>query len=95
MLLFVKPFGNENSLIRVNKLVIPLNRIFDISGFGSSIIINYDSGEYIEVDSGIYQKKVESVRIVFNSEDAVDKILRQFYKACNNGSGAFYFGEGD
>lgn len=74
-----------------HQIVIPLARVFDIWSAGNDLIINYDSGELIEVE-GTYQKKVESVKVTFNSDDDVNKTLRQFYKACNTGSGAFFIG---
>lgn len=83
MLLFVKVYSRQN--------VIPLNRVFDIWSAGNTLSINYDSGELIEIE-GTYQKKVESVKVTFETDDDVNKALRQFYKACNAGAGAFFFG---
>lgn len=83
MLLFVKVYSRQ--------IVIPLNRVFDIWSEGNALLINYDSGELIEIE-GTYQKKVESVKVTFETDDDVNKALRQFYKACNAGAGAFFFG---
>ena len=87
MLLFVK-----NSDVNIGQIIIPSFRLYDIWAVGCRININYDSGELIEVE-GTYQKKVETASVVLDNEDAVNKLLRQFYKACNNKAGAFFFGE--
>jgi len=86
MLLFVKTSNTFSS-----DIIIPVGRIYDIWAANCHININYDSGELIETELG-YQKKLETITVVFNSADEVNKILRQFYKACNNKAGAFYFG---
>lgn len=88
MLLFVKLSGQFGSM---NRVVIPLSRVFDIWSSECAININYDGGELVEVE-GTYQKKLETVRIKFDSSDDVDKAMRQFYKACNDGKNAFFFG---
>lgn len=87
MFLFLQPAD-----LAVSKLVIPTERIYEINAGSCSIIVNYDSGEVIEVD-GTYQKKLNSVRVVFDSPDEVEKIMRQFYKALNSNANAFYFGK--
>ena len=86
MMLFCKPSNMVS-----NRVIIPLNRVYDIYCLDVSLSINYDSGELVEVE-GTFQKKLESVRITFESADELDKIVRQFYKALNSGSNAFYFG---
>ena len=83
MMLFVK--------VGSNQVVIPLARVFDIWSQGNNLMINYDDGELIEIE-GTYQKKIESVKVTFDSDDEVNKTLRQFYKACNTGAGAFFIG---
>jgi len=88
MLLFI-----DNSDSVMSQVIIPISRLYDIWSYGCRININYDSGELVEVE-GTYQKKIESLSIVCESEDVVNKLLRQFYKACNNKAGAFYFGTG-
>lgn len=87
MLLFVKPTGST-----AERIVIPLARVYDIWSTSCSIYINYAGGAMMEVVDGTYQPKVDTARIVLDSKDEVDKIFRQFYKACNAGAGAFYFG---
>lgn len=84
MLLFMKISGGQ--------VIIPTERIYNICAVGCRVSVNYDSGELLEVGS-MYQKKIETVSVVFDSDDLVNKILRQFYKACNNNAGAFFFGE--
>lgn len=85
MFLFVKD-------VNIGQIIIPSFRLYDIWAVGCRIHINYDSGELIEVE-GTYQKKIETVSVVLDNEDVVNKLLRQFYKACNNKAGAFFFGE--
>lgn len=86
MLLFI-----DNSDSVMSQVIIPISRLYDIWSLGCRININYDSGELLEIE-GTYQKKIETVSVVLDNEDAVNKLLRQFYKACNNKAGAFYFG---
>lgn len=86
MMLFCKP---DETIVR--RLVIPLARVLDVIAFSKSIVINYDNGELMEVEGNMV-KKIESVKIKFDSTDEVDRIIKQFYKACNNDVGAFYFG---
>lgn len=74
------------------RVVIPLNRVYDIRALSSSIIINYDCGDLVWLDGDKYEKKIESAYIEMENADEVDKLIRQFYKACNAGSNAFYFG---
>lgn len=83
MLLFVK--------IGSRQIIIPLAHVFDIWSFNDELNINYDSGELIEVE-GTYQKKIENIQIHFETDDELNKVLRQFYKACNAGAGAFFIG---
>lgn len=87
MLLFLQPTD-----LAVDKLIIPFDRVYDIWASSCTVVFNYDSGELVEVE-GTYQKKLCSVRVVFDDSDEVDKIMRQFYKAVNAGSKAFYFGK--
>ena len=84
MLLFTKPNN-----MAASRVIIPLSRVFDIYATDCSININYDSGEMVEV-AGKFEKKIETVRVTFDSADEVDKIFRQFYKAVNANSRAFY-----
>lgn len=87
MLLFVKPSG----CIPVSQIIIPLERVYNIVSVGRKININYDSGEVVYIENS-YEKKIDTVSIDFVDDDEVNKILRQFYKAVNNQSNAFYFG---
>ncbi len=87
MLLFTKPNN-----MAASRVIIPLSRVFDIYATDCAININYDSGEFVEV-AGKFEKKIETVRVTFDSADAVDKICRQFYKALNANNRAFYFGD--
>ena len=75
-----------------SRVVIPLNRVYNIVTSGCSIIINYDCGDLIWLAESHYEKKIETTRVTLDSPDEVDKVMRQFYKACNANSGAFYFG---
>lgn len=90
MLLFVFP-----SNMYVQKLIIPSSRVYDIAASDCSIIINYDSGELVEVSQGKFEKKIESVKVTYDSFDEVDKVTRQFYKAVSNRAAAFFFGNSD
>lgn len=74
------------------RVVVPLNRVYNIVASSCTIIINYDCGDLVWLDGDRYEKKVESVSVTLDSPDEVDKVFRQFYKACNSGSNAFYFG---
>lgn len=84
MLLFIK-----NRDVPVNQYVIPLDRVFLIWVSGSSVNVNFDGGEYIEVE-GTYQKKLEIVSVKFSSPENANKAMRQFYKAVNTDSKAFF-----
>lgn len=90
MLLFCKPNN-----IPVIQIIISTSRIFDIVAAGCRININYDSGEVTEVSENTYQKKIETISIIYDSADDVEKAIRQFYKAVNNHSAAFFFGNID
>ena len=74
------------------QIIIPLNRVFDIISTGCRININYDSGELMEVRENVYQNKIDTASIIYDSPDEVDKTIRQFYKSVNNNSNCFYFG---
>ena len=87
MLLFCKP--ND---IPVNQVIIPLERVYNIIHSSCRININYDSGELMEVAENTYQPKIDTASIVYDDTDSAEKTLRQFYKACNNNAGAFFFG---
>lgn len=87
MLLFLKP-----EKMYASKIVIPIERIFDIWAAGCAVNVNYNNGELVEIE-GNYVPKVETVHIVFDDSDEVDKVMRQFYKAVNSNSKAFYFGK--
>ena len=87
MLLFVSP-----SNMYVRKVIIPLERVYNISVSDCSIIINYDAGELIWLDGDKYEKKIESIRITFDSPDAADEFIRNFYKSVYKGVPVFHFG---
>lgn len=76
------------------RIIIPLNRVYEIKASGKTITIDYDGGEitYLDNEGSAVAPKVETIKINFESEDELDKIMRQFYKACNNKAGAFFFG---
>jgi len=76
------------------RIIIPLNRVYEIKASGKTITIDYDGGEitYLDNEGSAVAPKVETIRINFENEDELDKIMRQFYKACNNKAGAFFFG---
>lgn len=76
------------------RIIIPLNRVYEIKASGKTITIDYDGGEitYLDNEGSAVAPKVETIRINFETEDELDKIMRQFYKACNNKAGAFFFG---
>ena len=76
------------------RIIIPLNRVYEIKASGKTIAIDYDGGEitYLDNEGSAVAPKVETIKINFENEDELDKIMRQFYKACNNNAGAFFFG---
>lgn len=86
MLLFIK-----NRDVPVNQYVIPLDKVFMIWVSGSSVNVNFDGGEYLEVE-GSFQKKLEIVSVKFSSAENANKALRQFYKAVNADAKAFFLG---
>lgn len=94
MLLFVDRNDVSNTNYQDSKTIIPVNRVYDIVVSGCRIIVNYDGGDLVEIE-GTYQKRIDSVSVVFDSPDKANKVIRQFYKACNSGSLAFYFGSKD
>jgi len=87
MLLFT---SNEDN----GRVIIPLSRIYEIESQGRRIRIAYESGE---IDVSIVDcppfPKLGCVVLTFDTEDEVDKVMRQFYKACRDGARAFYFGK--
>lgn len=87
MLLFVSP-----SNMYVRKVIIPLERVYNIAVSDCSIIINYDAGELIWLDGDKYEKKIESIRITFDSPDEADEVIRNFYKSVYKGVPVFHFG---
>lgn len=74
------------------RIIIPSERLYNIVAVSCSVVVNYEGGEMCWVDDNNLVPKIETVRVTFNSPDEVDKIIRQFYKACNNKVGAFFFG---
>lgn len=76
----------------VSRVVIPVNRVYDILTLGNTIIVHYENGDIVWLDGDRYEKKLETVSIKYEDSDEVDKVIRQFYKACNAGNNAFYFG---
>lgn len=74
------------------RVIVPLSRVYDIRALETSVIINYDCGDLVWLDGDKYEKKIESVFIEFADEDEVDKVIRQFYKACRDNANSFYFG---
>lgn len=74
------------------QIIIPLARVYNIVLSSCSVVINYDCGDIVWLDGDKYEKKIETVRSVYDSPDEANKVIRQFYKACNNNAGAFFFG---
>lgn len=87
MLLFCKP---NSEFIR--QVIIPMSRVIEIIASENRINIIYDKEEVVEVAHKTFQKRVETVSILYDSGDDTDKAIRQFYKACANNSGSFFFG---
>lgn len=87
MLLFCCP----NNMSGCDRIIVPLERVYEIYSFGCDIYVNYDNGELVETE-GKFLKKIESIKMTFDSADDANKIFRQFYKACSVNAGAFYFG---
>lgn len=75
-------------------VVIPSSRLYNISVLDNKIEIRYEGGDLIDVEGTMYSK-LEVVTIHYESKDACNKALRQFYKACANNQNAFYFGGSD
>lgn len=88
MLLFCKP--NTNS---INNIIVPLARVYNIISNGCRVIIDYNGGDCIEVENGNYQNKITEVVIYYDSEDEVNKAIRQFFRAVNSNANAFFFGQ--
>lgn len=74
------------------KIVIPENRIFNIIIYETTIIVNYDLGILSQDESGAFQHRIESARIIYNSATDADNAIRDFYKACASNKNTFYFG---
>lgn len=88
MLLFCKPITNSP-----DNIIIPLDRVYNIISNGCRVIIDYDAGECLEVYEGNYQNKITELVIYYDSEDEVNKAIRQFYRAVNSNANAFFFGQ--
>lgn len=73
------------------RVIIPLSRVYNICSSENRIIINYNCGDLINVE-GNCVPKIETVRVILDSSDEVDKTIRQFYKACQSNAKAFFFG---
>ena len=86
MLLFT---GDETG-----RVIIPLSRVYDIESKGRKVTITYESGEieYMIVDAPPMPKR-GIVTLKFDTEDDVDKVMRQFFTACKDCRNAFYFGK--
>lgn len=78
-------------LLFAGNMVIPERRLISIDFVESSIKIIYDCGEFVSVE-GMYVPRVGTFKLVLSDEEEVNKIKRQFYKACKEGSQVFYFG---
>lgn len=64
---------------------VPLNRIFQIYADKNKLFIVFESG----FDG--FKSGVDSVCVKCNSEDEVQKLFKQFYKAVRDGANVFYF----
>ncbi len=78
-------------MLFIGEKVLPSSRLIDIVFVENAIKINYDGGDLLDVE-GTFYRKVETERIILESADEVNKIKRQFYKACASNQNAFYFG---
>lgn len=76
------------------KVAIPFNRVYQIFVHKSSIICNYDGGEFTymgDYDSALVSK-VETATVTYESEAAANDAFRKFFVSCTANQGAFYFG---
>lgn len=72
------------------KSAIPENRIFRLQLVGKEIVIEYDGGEIITEDSGIFPK-VETIILKYENEEKATEKMRGFYVACLEKKGAYSF----
>lgn len=85
MLIMVSPNGSDAVIC------IPYNKIYNIKFEGKSVFIVYDSGGFIEVNSQ-FISQAEIVKVTYDSDDKLKKVIEQFYNAIKKSEKVFYFG---
>lgn len=78
-------------LLFVGDTVISERRLINVVFLENVIKVNYDGGEMLEVAGQMYPR-IETLRLVLENAEEVNKVKRQFYKACKEGLNVFYFG---
>lgn len=78
-------------LLFVGNTVISERRLISINFIGNEIAVNYDSGGVLDVEGGMCSR-FETINLTLENEEEVQRIKRQFYKACKDGMNVFYFG---
>lgn len=85
MLIMVSPNGSDAVIC------IPYNKIYNIKFDGKSVLIMYDSGGFIEVNSQ-FINQAEIVKVTYETDDKFKKVIEQFYNAIKKSEKVFYFG---
>lgn len=77
-------------------VVVPENKIQNISVYGKQIVISYSSGEIYFPDnySQTAAPKIEVISVIYETPDDVLNVMRNFYKASVKNEGAFFFKKG-
>jgi len=82
--------GEKFMMLFAGSEVIPSSRLIKILFLDNQILIHYDAGELIDIEGTMYPR-LEVKTLKFESADEVNKIKRQFYKACASSQNVFYF----
>lgn len=77
MLIFVNAYGSG---VGRSKVILPLDRIYDIWEIKNKLMINYDSGE-----------QIETLCVNYANENDATQAINSFYQACISNVSAFYF----
>lgn len=77
------------------KFAIPDSRIFQIVQWQKDITISYKSGDITWLNDSIAQEKLETVICHFESEEDAEECMRNFFRVCEQGRNAFFFGKSE
>lgn len=77
---------------RIQKYCIPESRIYDINSIDNVVNISYFDGTREPEPEGVWVEKVAVLKVHYDSPDDAANAIKNFYKACFNKYGAFYFG---